>query len=172
MHRVAANAVQLPNDTARVAFFYAALGSPPVTTLLAALRAKLLATLPITTAMVTRHPPNSTTTAAGHLDAHRQHVQPPDHARTVDSICAFPSATEPTERHKHKDIFVKFLVPKDELDIDLAVRLPIGDTWDRITLLCTITVLTMYTSSQHRTKTMPTERQHSNEASNFSQTAA
>jgi hypothetical protein len=121
--------IALPNDTARVAFCHAALGSPPVTTLLAALRAKLLATLPIITAMVTQHPPNSAATTGGHLDAHRQHVQPSAHARTVDSICDFPPATEPVERHRHRDIFVKFLVPKDELDIDLADRLPIGDTW-------------------------------------------
>ena len=64
------------SDARRVAFFHAALGSPALTTLLAALDRNLLVLPTISSAIVRRNSPNPVATAQGHLDQVRQGIQP------------------------------------------------------------------------------------------------
>jgi hypothetical protein len=64
-------ALSLTSNAQRVGFYHAALGSPPVATLLTALRANILPTLPIDIDMVRKAPPTTMATAERHLDARR-----------------------------------------------------------------------------------------------------
>jgi hypothetical protein len=71
-----------------VAFWHAALGSPPIATLLMALRRNYLHSLPrLTAKMVYSNPPQSIATAKGHLDLHRKGFQ----STKVTTISAKPS---------------------------------------------------------------------------------
>ena len=76
-------AVRLETDAEFVAFVHASFGSPPVSTLIRAVRAGYLKGYPrITAEMISKNPPNSVATAKGYLDQTRQgqnstKVQPP-----------------------------------------------------------------------------------------------
>jgi hypothetical protein len=72
-----------------VNFWHACLGSPPVSTLIRALRAGYLQSLPrLTARMVSDNPPQSLATAQGHLDLvrqqHRQHLSINNHDEVID----------------------------------------------------------------------------------------
>ena len=58
-----------------VAWFHAALGSPPITTFIRAVERGYLSGLPITTALIRKNPPASLATDQGHLQRRRQGLQ-------------------------------------------------------------------------------------------------
>jgi hypothetical protein len=68
-----------------VRFYHSAFGSPAVSTFLAAVRAGFIQIPGLTAAMITRHPPNPTATAKGHLDQSRQNQRSTQRAALTPS---------------------------------------------------------------------------------------
>jgi hypothetical protein len=120
-------AQSLTSNAQRVGFYHAALGSPPVATLLTALRANILPTLPIDIDMVRKAPPTTMATAKGHLDARRQGIQSTRPPAVEDPECSFPVGDI---RHTPGAAISVMISPaKCEVDIDPTGRLSIHTEW-------------------------------------------
>ena len=136
------SALSLPSDKKYVQFMFASFGSPAISTLLRALRKGYLATLTrFTSALLSKHAPNTVATAMGHLDRRRQGldstkptnaptpllppiISSPTYEDDIDSISESPDAIIDTDPTVYTKLFFT-------ADFDASGRYPIPSSGTR-----------------------------------------
>ena len=121
---VSANSVlSLPSDRKFVQFTYASFGSPAISTYKRAIRKNYLSTIPrLTSALFSKHAPNSVATAMGHLDRRRQGLDSTKKVKFQSAALPPVVAVEPST---NEDITIMSEEPQatNEVDVNVYTKL-------------------------------------------------